>query len=422
MVKKFFPRKFGPLAIQGAETARNLVRRVFLGKPEFEYFLGDRQAFRKIRREALSLGGAAEIVKPKTARDSGWVARMAPAGKTILCRVKGLSGEKELQLRKKFKLSLAPLRTSEEKLRQAPKGISIEPASQEDLDELHEVERKSFSPEFQAPIEELGTRLRDGMVFKAVHERTGRIVGMLFTSPKRFEGLKRLMDSTVARTRGGSVFSPHHHIIDLAVLPEFRRSNVGGALMNYGLAQAKERRATKVFLHAVTPENFRFFEQMGFLLHEPTFSAEEEKRKAGKPTSGSRIYWMPLATGETEKHYKRLHEEMQKNLQAMATAENENTGKRLGVLAGWLEPHLPERIRNDPTEKARTIARFLARELISTSSIKELEGLPLFKSDRPLNTSRIQWQLENRIRKQFELDELSETEWHRHESRARLGK
>ena len=415
-MKKLSARRMGALSIQAIETARNIARRMVFRKPAFEYFLKNRHAFRIVRREALRLGGAVEIVKQKTEQDQTWFQRMTPGKETILCRVKGLSGESELELRTKLKLKLAPLRMPAEELKQqAPKDIRIETALQEDLDELHKVEARSFSPENQAPIEELKNRLRDGLVLKAIHERTGKIVGMLFTSPRRFDRQRQMMEQPVARTGRGSVFSPHHHFIDLAVLPEFRRTKVGAALMSYGLGLAKERFATKVFLHAVTPENFSFFERLGFFLHEPTFNAQEEKRKAAEGITPTRIYWMPLATGKTEKADKNLHEQMQQQLQAMLTAEDEYAGKHLAVVLGWLGEQLPEADTRNREGRARQIGRFLAKELVSRTSVAELGALPLFKGHGIMNTSRIQWILENKIRKQFDLEEIGEDEWHRRE-------
>src|SRR3989338_5107044 len=273
-------------------------------RPQVEYFVRESipsERLARMRRHVGEKGGKLERI------------HLRPVSKTLdpkarmHLRITGLSGEDELEIRREHKLRVLPpyRRIS------TPPGIEIKPATLRNLDELHELEKLCFEdPALRSEREEFERRIKTCEVFKAVDKKTGRIVGAFFSSSKRFEEFRRLYENPVPTTKKPPLFSEHHFFIDLIVHPEFRKRGVGSALMQKGMEIARKANKTKVFFVAVSPENFPWFEELGYVLHEPTFDPKKKKR----------IYWAPVAIGRTERYNKLWYEGLNSTLQKFVEA------------------------------------------------------------------------------------------------------
>jgi O-acetylhomoserine (thiol)-lyase len=141
--------------------------------------------------------------------------------------------------------------------------ITVSQALPEDIDALHEIEKRSFSPEQAASYEAFLYRLKNypEWFFKA--EYKGKIIGLTDGSPS---SQKYITDDLY---KSGGAFDKNGEnllIYGLAVHPDYRHKGAAHKLMEHILNKAKEQGKTHVSLtckEALIP----FYESLGYHNH-----------------------------------------------------------------------------------------------------------------------------------------------------------
>ncbi len=141
--------------------------------------------------------------------------------------------------------------------------IIISNASADDIDELHEIEKLSFSSEKAASREAFGYRLNSfpQWFFKA--EYKGRIVGLIDGSPSK---QKYITDDLYEEDGGFDENGENLLIFGLAVHPEFRHKGIAHKLMGHILNKAREKGKKRVSL-TCKEKLIHFYEGFGYSNH-----------------------------------------------------------------------------------------------------------------------------------------------------------
>ncbi len=233
-----------------------------------------------------------------------------------LVRVTGLSALKELDLRRAIEERYRPGNGLKHKPLypevKIPDGLSIRKAETGDLDDLVELQALGYVDEkYRATADDLKRRIGAGQISVLYDKGRRKAVGSIGSMSRPFERLQDLLGKQAFGYQQSKLLAMHHYLIDVVVLPDTRYRGGGAALVNHALLTAVRHKYTKVYLEAINPESYGFFESLGFVLHSPTFN----------PDSKHRLYWAPIQGGETERDIKRNHRVMNESFVGLPKSE-----------------------------------------------------------------------------------------------------
>jgi ribosomal protein S18 acetylase RimI-like enzyme len=352
--------------------------------PELTYLILKKRELADLDGEVKAAGGSMEY-HDITGEDANLVAGK-PAAKI---KIRGISAQKELDLRNRFELRLLP---REQPAGRENPGVRIEWARPEDVNELYKIETLRFPPTQRATREQFEKRL--GLItdiLKAVDVKTGKIIGMHMGSVAQIKNLSQFSERTVYKLKKPPLFGHHYQFISVAVHPDYENKGVGQLLIERALRVAKERKITKIFVRIVNPDGRGLVEKNGFVLD----SRYNNPRKLER----ERVYVMPVVTGIKEKAHKEEHKMLWQMLRDLPYTKtfNEDLARIVRGLE-WKYPELdllhpseetPQKTTKPLPPRIEAIADMIANELLFHYDERAIGTSPNFWTRRKIVTPEV---------------------------------